>query len=137
MLPTCIFFLNLNNNFILNLTLPIMRKKILHIWFMYSKDKFFISGFIGFKFRKHLKKYMIIWSFFALIGGARERERKRKICLLSTYLCIHWLILTCALTRDQTYNFGVSSGHSNWLSCPTTTWLYGVFIYLFYRFIYF
>ena len=25
----------------------------------------------------------------------------------STYLCIHWLILVCALTGDQTHNLGV------------------------------
>ena len=35
-----------------------------------------------------------------------EREREREICC-STYLCIHWLIPVCALTRDQTLNLGV------------------------------
>ena len=29
----------------------------------------------------------------------RERGRERNINSLSTYLCIHWLILVCALTR--------------------------------------
>ena len=28
----------------------------------------------------------------------RKRERERFIC--STYLCIHWLLLACALTGD-------------------------------------
>ena len=30
------------------------------------------------------------------------RKRGTSICCF-TYLCIHWLILICALTRDQTY----------------------------------
>ena len=40
--------------------------------------------------------------------GRRERERDRErtsICCL-TYLCIHWLILACTLTRDQTDDRG-------------------------------
>ena len=51
-------------------------------------------------------------------GRERERERERQaerdICC-STYLCIHWFILVCALTLDLTRNFGVS-GCSNQLS---------------------
>ena len=35
-------------------------------------------------------------------NGGRERERETSICC-STYFCIHWLILACALTRDQTH----------------------------------
>ena len=46
----------------------------------------------------------------------RERKRETSICC-STYLCIHWLILTCALTGDQTHNLGVS-GCSNWATWP-------------------
>ena len=37
----------------------------------------------------------------------RERERETSICC-STYLCILWLILVCALTRDWSYNLGTS-----------------------------
>ena len=34
-------------------------------------------------------------------GGVREREREReRLSGCSTYLCIHWLILVCVLTRD-------------------------------------
>ena len=33
----------------------------------------------------------------------------------STYLCIHWLIFVCALTRDQTHNLGILRWGSNQL----------------------
>ena len=39
--------------------------------------------------------------------GGGERQRETLICC-STYFCIHWLILVCALTRDQTLNLGTS-----------------------------
>ena len=51
-------------------------------------------------------------------GEERERERhflSKKYCC-STYLCIHWLILVCALMGDQTCNLGVSGWCSNQLS---------------------
>ena len=47
-------------------------------------------------------------------GGKRQRERERICC--STYLCIHWLFLVCALSRDGTLHFGVSGWRSNQLS---------------------
>ena len=34
----------------------------------------------------------------------------------STYLCINWLILVCALTRDWTRNLGILGPHSNQLN---------------------
>ena len=37
----------------------------------------------------------------------RERDRETSICC-STGLCVHWLILVCALTGDRTPNLGVS-----------------------------
>ena len=44
-------------------------------------------------------------------GGERESEgesvRETSICCF-TYLSNHWLILVCALTRDQTHNLGIS-----------------------------
>ena len=46
-------------------------------------------------------------------GGVRE---KRTLICCSTYLCIHWLIPICALTRDQTHNLGVLGQCSNQLS---------------------
>ena len=50
-------------------------------------------------------------------GRDRERDIKTSICS-STYLCLHWLILVCALTKYQTHNFGVSGQCSNQLSYP-------------------
>ena len=51
------------------------------------------------------------------VGGEREsereRERERHIEICSTYLCIDWLILLCALTRDPTCNLGVLGQYSN------------------------
>ena len=51
--------------------------------------------------------------------GARKREREREeetVICCSTYLCIHWLILVCVLTRDQTCNLGVLGCCSNQVS---------------------
>ena len=51
--------------------------------------------------------------------GEEERERGREgreICYY-TYFCIHWLILTCALTGDQTCNLGELGGRFNQMSC--------------------
>ena len=36
-----------------------------------------------------------------------EGERATLICC-STYLCIHWLILVCSLTRNRTHNLVIS-----------------------------
>ena len=46
------------------------------------------------------------------------RERETLICCF-TYLCIHWLILVCALTGDQTCNLAISGWCSNQLSYLT------------------
>ena len=51
-------------------------------------------------------------------GVGRERERDQFVVSLN--LCIHQLILVCALTRDQTHNLGVSRQCSNQLSYPAT-----------------
>ena len=50
-------------------------------------------------------------------GGERERDRQTLICC-STYLCIHWLILVCALIGYQTHNLGVLGWCPNQLSYP-------------------
>ena len=47
----------------------------------------------------------------------RERETETLICCF-TYLCVHWLILVCALPRDQTCNLGILEWYSNQLSYP-------------------
>lgn len=54
-------------------------------------------------------------SFYLFIERDRQRQRDWLICC-STYLWIHWLILVCALTGDQTSNVGVSWQCSNQLS---------------------
>ena len=57
------------------------------------------------------------------LGRERERGRdgagrERLICC-STYLCIHWLILVLALTRDQTHSLGVlNDALTNWATWP-------------------
>ena len=60
---------------------------------------------------------IIIFKNFYLLTWERERERKTLTCC-STYLCIHWLLLICALTRDQTHNPGVSGWRSKQLIYP-------------------
>ena len=45
-------------------------------------------------------------SFFKIDFRERGKEKETLICF-STYLCIHWLILVCALTGDQTHNLGI------------------------------
>ena len=47
----------------------------------------------------------------------REREKERLICC-STSLCIHWLLLVCALTRNRTSNLDLSGWRSNQMSYP-------------------
>ena len=50
-------------------------------------------------------------------GGERERQREKEaLTCCSIYLCIHQLILVCALTWDQTGNLDVSGQCSNQLS---------------------
>ena len=46
-------------------------------------------------------------------------EKETSICC-STYLCIHWLILACALTRDRTCNLGIWEQRGNQLSYLAT-----------------
>ena len=54
---------------------------------------------------------------FLIFIDERERERDKFVVLL-IYLCIAWLLLVCALTRDQTDNLGVLGWCSNQLSYP-------------------
>ena len=50
------------------------------------------------------------------VDGKRERET---LIYCSNYLCIHLLLLACALTGDQTYHsLGVSGQHSHQLNYP-------------------
>ena len=59
---------------------------------------------------------LFILKFF-IIFRERKRERETSVCC-STHLCIHWFILACALTGDQTNNLSVSGWCSNQLSYP-------------------
>ena len=56
---------------------------------------------------------LTMWTWGKLI----KVERETSVCC-STYLCTHWLILLCALTRYRTCNIGVSGWHFNKLSYP-------------------
>lgn len=60
--------------------------------------------------------FLIYLSVFREGGG----ERESSICC-STYLCIHWLILTCTLARDGTHN--LSYGDDTLTSLATQTYL--------------
>ena len=61
------------------------------------------------------KDISFFFSYFSEAG--REREKKISPCC-STCLCIHGLILACALTGDRTYSFGVPGQRSNRVSHP-------------------
>ena len=63
-----------------------------------------------------LKTYLkILFVDFRDREEGEEKEGETLICC-STYSCIHWLLLVCSLTRDQTYNLGISGQYSNQLS---------------------
>lgn len=61
--------------------------------------------------------FYLIYSFNWLI---LERERKQGVWggagKRKKHVCIHWLILVCAPTRDWTHSLGVLGQHSNQLS---------------------
>ena len=79
-----------------------------------------VSGFC-FKF---VTTFTVCTFFFFNFRGERGRKRGRKreretlLCCYTFYLCIHWLILVCALTRDQNRNHGMLGWCSNQLSWP-------------------
>lgn len=59
--------------------------------------------------------------FFIARGRVgRQRERETRISC-STYLCIHWLILECALTGDWTRNISFWGWRSDPLNYPART----------------
>ena len=66
---------------------------------------------------RHLFKKITDFFFLLEKGKGREgeREKERTLIYCSTYSCIHWLLLVCALTRDQTFNLGISEQCSNQL----------------------
>ena len=64
--------------------------------------------------QKFLTSLYFLFNFFYLLIF---RERETMICC-STSVCIHWLILICALTRDGTCNFGVLGRCYNQLRYP-------------------
>lgn len=56
-------------------------------------------------FKEQVKRSSSFVLFFNLFIDLREREPS--VCC-STYLCMHWLLLICALIRDGTCSLGVS-----------------------------
>ena len=57
-------------------------------------------------------------SFFFFLREREEgRDRKTSFCCFS-YLCIHWLLLVCALTRVWTHSLGRWGQCSNQLRYP-------------------
>ena len=76
------------------------------------------------QFLKFFKEFLL----FDWFEKEREREREASICC-STYLYIHWLILICFLTRDETCNLGVLGQYSNQLSYLART--HSVFNHIF------
>ena len=48
----------------------------------------------------------------------KEKERREISTCCSTYLCIHWLLLVCALIWDPTRNPGLSGRCSDQMSDP-------------------
>ena len=65
-----------------------------------------------FSVEETLWKNFIDW----FLERGTEGGGERNIDVLFTYLCTHWLVLVCALTRDRTLNLGVSGRRSNQLS---------------------
>ena len=58
--------------------------------------------------RQHseLTQIMKLYKVFNFLKNLLMWERETSICF-STHLCIHWLILVCALTEDQTCKLGL------------------------------
>ncbi|KAF6114751.1 hypothetical protein HJG60_010685 [Phyllostomus discolor] len=68
-------------------------------------------------YKEIIKQNFRSGNIFLLIDF-RERKgrgREKEICC-STYLCVHWLTLVCAVTRDRTHNLGIWERCSNQLS---------------------
>ena len=49
--------------------------------------------------------------------GMGDREREKHLSTVPT-VCIHWFLLVCTLTRDQTCNLDISGPCSNPLGYP-------------------
>ena len=86
----------------------------------------------GFTFSTWISQRTISPKFcliFHIDFGERERERGTSVCC-SSYLWIHWLILTCALNEDQTCNLGILGRHTtNWATWPLDFLFLILFIY--------
>lgn len=71
----------------------------------------------------------VLKNVLKLILRKRKRERHIKCC--STFLCIPWLMLVCALTWDRTHNLGVLGRRSNQRSHPARAALFlSVFVFM-------
>lgn len=54
-------------------------------------------------------------------GRWREEETEAEAWICSACLCIHWLLLVCALPGDRTHSLGVWGWHANSLKYPART----------------
>ena len=62
--------------------------------------------------------FLIFIDFFFFLEREGMEERKKYQFCCSTYLCIHWWLLTCALTGDRICKLGVYGKCSNQLNYP-------------------
>ena len=67
--------------------------------------------------------FFLMYWFFRKGERRREGETRETAVGCSTYLCIHWLLLVCALIGDQTCNLGTWGQCSNQLSYSARTLL--------------
>ena len=57
--------------------------------------------------------FNLILHILLILERKEGRKRKRHCFVVPLCLYIHWLVLMCALTRDQTCNLGILGGCSN------------------------
>ena len=76
--------------------------------------------------QKNQQVSILLYFLFFFFIDCKEREKKRSSCC-SIYLCTHWLLFICALTRDQTHNLGLSGQHSNQQSYPARVMYFHIY----------
>ena len=90
------------------------------------------TGFLILQLSLHWIHLSLKYFFHLLI-----LERERNNFCHSNYLCIHWLLLVCALTGDWTCNLGISGQCCNQLSYLTRAgFIYSIFFKFLFLFIF-
>ena len=93
---------------------------VLIVSWVYVHSKTYQS--VRFNYEQLIVCQLHLHNFVFVIFLEREEGRERKTSIYcSTNLCIHWLILLCALMRDWTRNLGILRQCSNQLSYLTRT----------------